>query len=96
MRWRHSLFIKIFLWFWIVVVVCMTVATLSFQWLQDDFHRPLQVHEHHLVQRIAETTQPLAIKKRGLWARLQPGWNVIRFTEEQLNDVPHDLSLIHI
>ncbi len=92
MRWRHSLFIKIFLWFWIVVVVCMTVATLSFQWLQDDFHRPLQVHEHHLVQRIAETTQPLAIKKRGLWARLQPGWNVIRFTEEQLNDVPHDVA----
>lgn len=92
MRWRHSLFIKIFLWFWIVVVVCMTVATLSFQWLQDDFHRPLEVHEHHLVQRIAETTQPLAIKKRGLWARLQPGWNVIRFTEKQLNEVPHDVA----
>lgn len=92
MRWRHSLFIKIFLWFWIVVVVCMTVATLSFQWLQDDYHRPLQITEQHLLQRIAETMQPLPIKKRGLWSRLQPGWNIIRFKESQLNDVPHDIA----
>jgi two-component system sensor histidine kinase CpxA len=92
MRWRHSLFIKIFLWFWIVVVVCMTVATLSFQWLQDDYHRPLQITEQHLLQRIAETMQPLPIKKRGLWSRLQPGWNIIRFKENQLNEVPHDIA----
>lgn len=92
MRWRHSLFIKIFLWFWIVVVVCMTVATLSFQWLQDDYHRPLQISEQHLLQRIAETMKPLAIKKRGLWSRLQPGWNIIRFKESQLHEVPHDIA----
>lgn len=92
MRWRNSLFIKIFLWFWIVVVVCMTVATLSFQWLQDDFYRPLQLREQHLLQRIAENMQPIKIKKRGLWARLQPGWNIVRFKESQLNDIPHDIA----
>ncbi len=92
MRWRNSLFIKIFLWFWLVVVVCMTVATLSFQWLQDDFHRPLQLREQHLLQRIAENMQPIKIKKRGLWARLQPGWNIVRFKESQLNDIPHDIA----
>lgn len=92
MRWRNSLFIKIFLWFWIVVVVCMTVATLSFQWLQDDFYRPLQMREQHLLQRIAENMQPIKIKKRGLWARLQPGWNIVRFKESQLNDIPHDIA----
>jgi two-component system sensor histidine kinase CpxA len=59
MRWRNSLFIKIFLWFWIVVIVSMTVATLSFQWLQDDYHRPLELREKILLQRIAENSQPL-------------------------------------
>lgn len=92
MRWRNSLFIKIFLWFWIVVVVCMTVATLSFQWLQDDYYRPLQIREQHLLQRIAESMQPIKVKKRGLWARLQPGWNIVRFKEAQLNDIPHDIA----
>jgi two-component system sensor histidine kinase CpxA len=92
MRWRNSLFIKIFLWFWIVVVVCMTVATLSFQWLQDDFYRPLQLREQHFLQRIAENMKPIKIKKRGLWARLQPGWNIVRFNESQLNDIPHDIA----
>lgn len=92
MRWRNSLFIKIFLWFWIVVVVCMTVATLSFQWLQDDYYRPLQLREQHLLQRIAENMQPIKIKKRGLWARLQPGWNIVRFKESQLNKIPHDIA----
>ncbi len=92
MRWRNSLFIKIFLWFWIVVVVCMTVATLSFQWLQDDYYRPLQLREQRLLQRIAESMQPIKVKKRGLWARLQPGWNIVRFKESQLNNIPHDIA----
>jgi two-component system sensor histidine kinase CpxA len=92
MRWRNSLFIKIFLWFWIVVVISMTVATLSFQWLQDDYHRPLELREQILLQRIAENVQPLTIKKRGLWARLEPGWNVVKFEESQLNDLPHDVA----
>lgn len=92
MRWRHSLFIKIFLWFWIVVVVCMTVATTSFQWLQNDYHRPLHIQEQHLLQRIADSIQPLKIQKRGLWTRLQPGWNIIRFKESQLNDIPYDVA----
>lgn len=92
MRWRNSLFIKIFLWFWIVVVVCMTVATTSFQWLQNDYHRPLHIQEQHLLQRIADSIQPLKIQKRGLWTRLQPGWNIIRFKESQLNDIPHDVA----
>lgn len=92
MRWRNSLFIKIFLWFWLVVVVCMTVATLSFQWLQDEFHRPLEVREQMLLQRIAENRQPLSIKKRGLWRRLQPGWNIVKFKESQLNDIPRDIA----
>jgi len=92
MRWRNSLFIKIFLWFWLVVVVCMTVATLSFQWLQDDFHRPLEMREQMLLQRIAESRQPLKIKKRGLWRQLQPGWNIVKFKESQLNDISHDIA----
>jgi two-component system sensor histidine kinase CpxA len=92
MRWRNSLFIKIFLWFWIVVVVCMTVATLSFQWLQDDYHRPLQMQEQMLLQRIIENRQPLKIKKRGLWASLEPGWNIVKFEESQLNDIPRDIA----
>jgi len=92
MRWRNSLFIKIFLWFWLVVVVCMTVATLSFQWLQDDYHRPLQMREQHLLQRIAENMQPIKIKKRGLWSQLEPGWNIVRFTDSQLNDIPRDVA----
>jgi two-component system sensor histidine kinase CpxA len=92
MRWRNSLFIKIFLWFWIVVVVCMTVATLSFQWLQDDYHRTLEMQEQMLLQRIIENRQPLKIKKRGLWASLQPGWNIVKFEESQLNDIPHDIA----
>ena len=92
MRWRNSLFIKIFLWFWVVVFVCMTVATLSFQWLQDNYYRPLQVREQILLQRIAENMQPLKIKKRGLWRRLEPGWNIVRFDESKLNDIPHDIA----
>ena len=92
MRWRNSLFIKIFLWFWIVVVISMTVASVSFQWLQDDFHRPLQVREQILLQRIAENVKPLAIKKRGLWSRLEPGWNIVKFEESQINDLPHDVA----
>jgi len=92
MRWRNSLFIKIFLWFWLVVVVCMTVATLSFQWLQDDFHRPLEMREQMLLQRIAESRQPLKIKKRGLWRQLQTGWNIVKFKESQLNDISHDIA----
>jgi two-component system sensor histidine kinase CpxA len=92
MRWRNSLFIKIFLWFWLVVVVCMTVATLSFQWLQDDYHRPLQMREQMLLQRIAENRPALKIEKRGLWRRLQPGWNIVKFEESQLNDIPRDIA----
>lgn len=92
MRWRNSLFIKIFLWFWIVVVVCMTVATLSFQWLQDDYYRPLRVHEQHFLQRIAKTMKPLKVKKRNLWSKLQPGWNIVMFKESQLHKVPHDVA----
>jgi two-component system sensor histidine kinase CpxA len=92
MRWRNSLFIKIFLWFWLVVVVCMTVATLSFQWLQDDFHRPLEMREQVLLQRIAENRQPLKIKKRGLWRQLQPGWNIVKFQESELNDISRDIA----
>lgn len=92
MRWRNSLFIKIFLWFWIVVIISMTVASLSFQWLQDDYYRPLQVQEQILLQRIAENIKPLEIKKRGLWARLEPGWNIVKFQESQVNDLPHDVA----
>lgn len=92
MRWRNSLFIKIFLWFWIVVIISMTVASLSFQWLQDDYYRPLQVQEQILLQRIAENVKPLEIKKRGLWARLEPGWNIVKFQESQVNDLPHDVA----
>lgn len=92
MRWRNSLFIKIFLWFWIVVVISMTVASVSFQWLQDDFHRPLHVREQILLQRIAENVKPLTIKKRGLWSRLEPGWNIVKFEESQINDLPHDVA----
>lgn len=92
MRWHNSLFIKIFLWFWIVVVVCMTVATLSFQWLQDDYHRPLEMREQHLLQRIAKNMMPLQVKKRDLWRKLQPGWNVVVFTLDELNNIPHDIA----
>jgi len=70
----------------------MTVATLSFQWLQDDFHRPLEMREQMLLQRIAENRQPLKIKKRGLWRQLQPGWNIVKFKESQLNDISHDIA----
>lgn len=92
MRWHNSLFIKIFLWFWIVVVLCMTVATLSFQWLQDDYHRPLEVREQHLLQRIAKNMEPLKIQKRNLWRKLQPGWNSVRFNLSELNHIPHDIA----
>lgn len=92
MRWRNSLFIKIFLWFWIVVVVCMTVATLSFQWLQNDYYRPLQIREQHFLQRIANNMKPLKVKKRNLWRKLQPGWNIVMFKESQLNTIPHDIA----
>ena len=92
MRWRNSLFLKIFLWFWIVVLVCMTVATLSFQWLQDDYHRPLQINEQRLLQRIAQNTQPLKLKKRGLWRKLKPGWNLMTFRESDLNRIPDDIA----
>lgn len=92
MRWRNSLFLKIFLWFWIVVLVCMTVATLSFQWLQDDYHRPLQINEQRLLQRIAQNNQPLKLKKRGLWRRLKPGWNLMTFRESDLNRIPDDIA----
>lgn len=92
MRWRNSLFIKIFLWFWLVVVLCMTVATLSFQWLQNDFHRPLHAPELHLLQRIAESTPSLPNTKKGLWSRLKPGWNIVQFDEGQVNDIPHDVA----
>ncbi len=92
MRWHNSLFIKIFLWFWIVVVLCMTVATLSFQWLQDDYHRPLELREQDLLQRIAKNMEPLKVEKRNLWRKLQPGWNSIRFDLTELNDIPHDVA----
>lgn len=92
MRWHNSLFIKIFLWFWIVVVLCMTVATLSFQWLQDDYHRPLQMREQHLLQRIVKNMPPLKVKKRNLWRKLKPGWNSVVFKVAELNDVPHDIA----
>jgi two-component system sensor histidine kinase CpxA len=92
MRWHNSLFIKIFLWFWIVVVLCMTVATLSFQWLQDDYYRPLEMREQHLLQRIAKNMQPLKVKKRNLWRKLKPGWNNVMFNVAELNDVPHDIA----
>jgi len=92
MRWHNSLFIKIFLWFWVVVVLCMTVATLSFQWLQDDYHRPLDVREEGLLQRIAKNMEPLKVKKRNLWNQLQPGWNSVVFTKEELSGIPHDIA----
>jgi two-component system sensor histidine kinase CpxA len=92
MRWHNSLFIKIFLWFWIVVVLCMTVATLSFQWLQDDYHRPLELREQDLLQRIAKNMEPLKVEKRNLWRKLRPGWNNIRFNLNELNDIPHDIA----
>jgi len=92
MRWRNSLFLKIFLWFWIVVFVCMFVATMSFQWLQDDYHRPLQIREQHVLQRIVKNKQPLKLKKRGLWRKLKPGWNVITFKESDLNRIPDDIA----
>lgn len=92
MRWHNSLFIKIFLWFWIVVVLCMTVATLSFQWLQDDYHRPLELREQDLLQRIAKNMEPLKVEKRNLWRKLQPGWNSIRFDLSELNEIPHDIA----
>lgn len=92
MRWHNSLFIKIFLWFWIVVVLCMTVATLSFQWLQDDYHRPLEFRETDLLQRIAKNMEPLKVKKRNLWSQLQPGWNSVMFTSAELNSIPHDIA----
>lgn len=92
MRWHNSLFIKIFLWFWVVVVLCMTVATLSFQWLQDDYYRPLEMRERHLLERIAKNMQPLKVKKRNLWRKLKPGWNNVAFNVAELNDVPHDIA----
>jgi two-component system sensor histidine kinase CpxA len=92
MRWHNSLFIKIFLWFWIVVILCMTVATLSFQWLQDDYHRPLEMRERHLLQRIAKNMEPVIVTKRNLWRQLQPGWNSVMFTAAELNNVPHDIA----
>jgi two-component system sensor histidine kinase CpxA len=50
------------------------------------------MREQVLLQRIAENMKPLKIKKRGLWRRLKPGWNIVRFNESQLNDIPHDIA----
>ena len=70
----------------------MTVATLSYQWLQDDYHRPLQAREQHLLQRIAKSQKPMPLKKRGLWRKLKPGWKLVTFKEEDLNRIPDDIA----
>ena len=91
-RWYRSLFLRIFLWFWLIVFLSMATVAFSIQWLSDDYYRQARPNERLLLRRILETQRPIVAEERQLWRRLKPGWNLITVPLDSVSQLPHDME----
>lgn len=92
MRWYRSLFLKVFLWFWLVICMAMGLAIVTSHWLDDDYYKPASHSDVMLVLDLIEHQPPILAEGRKLWRRLQPGWNLVAVQLESVPDLPHDLE----
>ena len=91
-RWYRSLFLRIFLWFWLMVFFSMTVAIGVIVWLEDDYYREANTQEIRLLRTIVETQRPILAEERRFWRRLRPGWNLVITPLDNISQLPHDIE----
>jgi len=91
-RWYRSLFLRIFLWFWLMVFFSMAVAIGVIIWLEDDYYREATVQETRLLRSIVETQRPILAEERRFWRRLRPGWNLVITPLDNISQLPHDIE----
>merc|ERR1712000_675261 len=72
MRWYHSLFLKIFLWFWCVIFLAMGAAVFTYEWIGNDYLRPATQREVALLVDQMEHERPVIAEGRRLWRSLRP------------------------
>lgn len=91
-RWYRSLFLRIFLWFWLIVSLAMGAAVGTILWLEDNYYREANIHETRLLRQIIETQRPVLAEDRRLWRRLRPGWNLVITPIDSISQLPHDIE----
>jgi len=92
MRWYHSLFLKIFLWFWAVIFLAMGAAVFTYEWIGNDYLRKASPNEVALLIDQIEHERPVIAEGRRLWRALRPGWNLVAVPVETTSQLPHDLE----
>ena len=92
MHWYHSLFLKIFFWFWSVIFVAMAAAVFTYEWIGDDYLRPATQREVGLLVDQMEHERPVIAEGRRLWRSLRPGWNLVAAPVDAVSQLPHDLE----
>ncbi|MAK91004.1 MAG: hypothetical protein CMI08_08910 [Oceanospirillaceae bacterium] len=92
MRWYHSLFLKIFLWFWCVIFLAMGAAVFTYEWIGNDYLRPATQREVALLVDQMEHERPVIAEGRRLWRSLRPGWNLVAAPVDAVSQLPHDLE----
>ena len=93
-RWYRSLFLRIFLWFWLIVSLAMGAAVGTLLWLEDDYYRQASIQETSLLRQIIDTQRPVLADDRRLWRRLRPGWNLVIAPIDNISQLPHDIEQI--
>ena len=91
-RWYRSLFLRIFLWFWLIVSLAMGAAVGTLLWLEDDYYRQASIQETSLLRQIIDTQRPVLADDRRLWRRLRPGWNLVIAPIDNISQLPHDIE----
>jgi len=91
-RWYRSLFLRIFLWFWLIVFLAMGTAVGMIVWLEDDYYREATVQETRLLRSIIDNQRPLLAEDRRFWRKLRPGWNLVITPLDNIAQLPHDIE----
>ncbi|WP_370294020.1 sensor histidine kinase [Thalassolituus sp.] len=91
-RWYRSLFLRIFLWFWSIVILAMGAAVGTILWLEDNYYRTATPQEVRHLALLIENQRPVLAEERRLWRRLRPGWNLVITPIDSIGQLPHDLE----
>lgn len=92
MRWFHSLFLRMFLGFWLILLVAVATGAATTWWLQTPNVREAHGREQGLLLRLIDRHPPILAEQRRLWQPLKAGWNLIAVDRRDMTHLPYDME----
>lgn len=83
---------RIFVGFWLILLVAISAAVATTWWLQTPNIREAQGREQGLLLRLMDRQTPIVAEQRRLWQPLRSGWNLIAVDRLDLTHLPHDME----